>query len=176
MSMKDIVDLDGNFLDHRTLMLKYNVQMDVRAYNTLTTAIPPEWINLLNNVSTTQKNKDNLIDIICKCSKACKTSYDFIIKKQASCPIEKHNSWLNYLQIDDLPWNTIYKTCFGTFDEVKLKQFQYFFVQRIIPLNIFLFKCKLKDTELCSFCNSERETIEHFFWTCPLSNCIWSFL
>jgi len=94
--------------------------------------------------------------------------------KYSSIPTDKQDMWKLYQDTEDLQWNNIYKNCFKTFEEVKLRQFQYFFTQRITALNPYLFKCHLSDTELCTFCNSERESIEHFFWTCPISNFIWS--
>ncbi len=106
--------------------------------------------------------------------KACKCSYNIMIEKYSSIPTDKQVLWKLYLDTEDLQWNNIYKNCFKTFEEVKLRQFQYFFTQRITALNPYLFKCHLSDTELCTFCNSERESIEHFFWTCPISNFIWS--
>ena len=32
---------------------------------------------------------------------------------------------------------------------------------------------KLKDSDLCSFCNEETETIEHIFYSCTVAKCLW---
>ena len=43
---------------------------------------------------------------------------------------------------------------------------------RIIETNLLLFKMKLKNSGLCSFCKNEIETLEHLFWFCQVSNNI----
>ena len=37
---------------------------------------------------------------------------------------------------------------------------------RIIPTNKYLFKCNLTQSNLCDFCNSNIETVNHLFWEC----------
>ena len=45
---------------------------------------------------------------------------------------------------------------------------------RIVPTNTYLFKCKLAISNLCDFCNSYTETVNHFFWECQKSQQFWS--
>jgi hypothetical protein len=33
--------------------------------------------------------------------------------------------------------------------------------------------CKIKDSNLCTFCNLHEETIEHVLWACPQVNDLW---
>jgi hypothetical protein len=42
--------------------------------------------------------------------------------------------------------------------------------------NSFLYKTKLKDTHLCSFCKANDETIEHLFFDCPITYRLWQFI
>jgi hypothetical protein len=39
---------------------------------------------------------------------------------------------------------------------------------RILSTNSLLIKCKLKETQLCNFCNETKETILHLFWECNI--------
>ena len=32
---------------------------------------------------------------------------------------------------------------------------------------------KIKNSDLCCYCNLEPETIEHLFWICPIINAFW---
>ena len=49
-----------------------------------------------------------------------------------------------------------------------LQNFQFKLLHRIIPNNSFLYKIKLKNTNLCTFCKIHNETIEHLFFDCPV--------
>jgi len=176
--INDLVDANGAFLSYHDAMEKYDFNLEFSNYNDVLDAIPNDWKILILSRGNNEPHdtQTNLIKLIRNCTKACNCSYKIMIEKYSSIPSEKQNTWKCYLESEDLQWDNIYKNCFRTFEEVKLRQFQYFFVQRITALNPYLFKCHLCDTVLCSFCNSERETIEHFFWTCPLSSHIWSFV
>lgn len=55
----------------------------------------------------------------------------------------------------------------------KVQYLQFRLLHRIIGVNSYLFRLKVKDSPLCSFCNEEEETIEHLFWNCPISNSFW---
>ena len=61
------------------------------------------------------------------------------------------------------------KSCRDTY----LLSFQYKLLHRIIPTNTFLYKIKIKDTKLCTFCKTDDETIEHLFFDCTLVNSFW---
>ena len=37
----------------------------------------------------------------------------------------------------------------------------------------FLPTCKIRESDLCSFCHQDKETIEHLFWTCPVVHAFW---
>ena len=39
-----------------------------------------------------------------------------------------------------------------------------------LATNRFLFKAKIRNSDACSFCGAESETIEHLFWSCPTVN------
>jgi len=43
----------------------------------------------------------------------------------------------------------------------------------ILSTNSLLFKCKLKETQLCNFCNETKETILHLFWECNIVKSLW---
>ena len=47
---------------------------------------------------------------------------------------------------------------------MKLRNFQYKYLMRIVRNNKNLFKCKLAPTVLCDFCAMQEETNAHLFW------------
>ena len=62
---------------------------------------------------------------------------------------------------------------FNTTKSSKLQWFQYRIIHRIIGTNEFLFKIKVKQSDKCSFCNEETESLEHIFWSCPKVIDLW---
>jgi len=57
-----------------------------------------------------------------------------------------------------------------------IQSFQYKTINRTIPTNKLLFKCKLTCSTLCDFCSCNIETIIHLFWECPLIQDVWNSL
>ena len=49
-----------------------------------------------------------------------------------------------------------------------LRIFQYKILNNVLYLNEKLFKFKIVSSPLCSFCNSENETLIHLFYSCNL--------
>lgn len=45
---------------------------------------------------------------------------------------------------------------------------------RIVPNNSFLFKCKLKPSNLCDFCLMSTDSNKHMFWECNIVQPFWS--
>ena len=55
----------------------------------------------------------------------------------------------------------------------KLRSFQYRLLHRALILNSHLYRWGLMNTNLCSFCKSEKETIVHLFWNCEIVQELW---
>ena len=58
--------------------------------------------------------------------------------------------------------------------DIKLRNFRYKYLMRIMPNNKYLFKCKLAPTVLCDFCAMQEETNAHLFWDCHFVQGYWS--
>ena len=58
----------------------------------------------------------------------------------------------------------------------KLCSFQFRLLHGAIILNSHLYRWKLRSDNLCSFCNEEKETIQHLLCDCPISRELWSHL
>ena len=59
---------------------------------------------------------------------------------------------------------------------VKLRSFQYRLLMTAVITNIHLQKYGVKDTDLCTFCMQEKETIEHLLYDCKYVRPLWSWL
>lgn len=94
-------------------------------------------------------------------------------------PFNRAEAWRKELGIgerDQSPdWGEIFTSPYRTSRETKMHSFAYKLEYRIIPCNEFLNKIKIKESPICTFCES-RDTISHFFYECPTVTPLWSSL
>ena len=57
--------------------------------------------------------------------------------------------------------------------DTKTRSFQYKLLNRIVYINKSLFKMKLIDSPMCTFCNLLEESLEHLFCNCSCSKEFW---
>ena len=55
----------------------------------------------------------------------------------------------------------------------RVQYFQFRFIHRVIGVNAYLYKIKLSDTPLCTFCQEVDETLNHLFWSCYITSDFW---
>ena len=65
-----------------------------------------------------------------------------------------------------LDWHTIYSSFKRSTSDTNLKWFQYRILCGILTTNYYLYKRKVKDSDRCTFCKTEKETIRHLLWDC----------
>ena len=70
-------------------------------------------------------------------------------------------------------WKNIYSNIYFATTETKLRSFQYNIIQRVLPTNHFLFKCQIINSDKCTFCGRDPETLEHLFFRCNLVMQLW---
>lgn len=69
-------------------------------------------------------------------------------------------------------WNKIYSLPFQVALDTYTRDFQYKILNRILFTNSKLFKLKLVESPLCSFCDKNEETLEHLVF-CEHSKAFW---
>ena len=55
----------------------------------------------------------------------------------------------------------------------KLIIFQFKLVHRRLATNSFLKKIGIKQSDLCTFCKTEEESLIHLFWSCGITSIFW---
>ena len=60
--------------------------------------------------------------------------------------------------------------------QYRMSRFQYRMSHRILATNEYLFKLKIKDSKLCTFCNIEPEGLIHLFVECEHVENVWNML
>ena len=146
-------------------------------------AIPWQWRQLMRNSNYTRENI--ITDIFIKIKKGAK-----LIKKTKTKEIywlllyTKPNvlerpacelKWEKELQIMFNSFDTIYKVPFTCCKYTKYQSFQYKIIHRIIACNYWLFKMKIHESGICSYC-PEMDTVQHFFIHCPNTKILWKSL
>ena len=97
------------------------------------------------------------------------TDVNVVIKKTCKyfySPFRTQNKWTQELGIQIDNWWYIWSSPFRATRNTKLQNFQFKLSHRITATNSFLFKCGLKETELCTFCTETKESLLHLFWEC----------
>ncbi len=82
--------------------------------------------------------------------------------------------WERELSKEDIEWKGIFSLSYKSTISTKLRAFQYKYLMRIIPNNDYLFKCKLKPSNLCEFCHMNVDSNKHMFWECTVIQPFWS--
>ncbi len=67
----------------------------------------------------------------------------------------------------------IFKLPFVVLRQIKIQTFQYKVLHRVIPCNKLLYNIKIKDSEICEYCN-EVDDIVHFFLKCSKVRNVWN--
>ena len=119
-------------------------------------------------VSLSKKSTNGRIfyDILLK-NIHCNTNFLVKWEKELDIPenIENHGFIMNY---------TAY--AFQYTKDTTLRWFQYRISHRILATNEYLFKLKLKDSKVCTFCNIEPESLIHLFVECEHVENVWNML
>jgi hypothetical protein len=133
-------------------------------YHGIVGAVPRGWKKLISEYGRLHDIKNDIVNRLKSDKKPCK--YKLFSESIKESPLRSQNKWGQELgvQIDD--WRNIYSSPFRTKRNTKLQNFQFKLSHIITATNSFLFKCGLKETELCTFCTETKESLLHLFWEC----------
>ena len=175
--INDLIDEDGEFLSYEEFVNAYNIRIDFLNYAALIHAIPIEWKNKINEEETKLEEIQNFwVDKIKK-QNSNKYAYDSLSAKFKERPEKSENKWKIEFNNDDINFDDIYFTNFRALaKDSTLRAFQYKILNRILATNRLLFKMNISAYDLCTFCATHSESIEHLFWECMISKNVWFFI
>lgn len=161
--------IQNSFLDYPLLLEIYgNNVMTFLEYYGLISAIPADWVIQL-------KNTRNVIE-------SFQLPFETYVGRMTAFTYEKltssknlllklRNKWSQKLQVD-LDYD-MFLLCFNDINRlspsVKIRNFQFRFMHRIIFTADILYKWGVVHSPVCAFCGMEQETIEHLFYFCPIT-------
>ena len=98
----------------------------------------------------------------------------FLCRKSSTPTSQKYIQ--NMLGNQNLPWKQIYNLPRAVTIDVYTRIFQYKCLNNILYLNNALYKMKITDTPLCSYCKEETETQCHLFYECVNTKMLWHYV
>ena len=72
-----------------------------------------------------------------------------------------------------IKWKDMYRTPFQYTKCTKLINFHFKFMHRRIATSSFLKKIKINDTDQCTFCQNEPESLIYLYWACTNTSAFW---
>jgi hypothetical protein len=176
MYIQDLFDAEGLPLTVDTLKTKYECNINILHVYSILSAIPKPWKNILK-LKLPLSNIIYSVTKICNIRKVCSYVYPNILEKyqnvkSGQCTVQRWNKMLQgNLELEELQ-NKFNQTFFATISN-KLRSFQFRFLHCALATNILLYKCGHKNSDMCTFCDSEKETPLHLFWSCKISQIFW---
>ena len=100
-----------------------------------------------------------------------KEIYLLLIQKKLCRESAGKKTYNDEYHMNNQTWNKIYTVYGRSWKNKKVLDFQYKVLHRVVALNPLLFKMGIKDK--CTFCNDEKETIQHMLYRCKKVRKFW---
>jgi hypothetical protein len=176
--VKQLLDQNGNILNYQYFIQKYGINVNFLNYLSIINAIPPSWkVTLFEN-----NNDDNhtaytysIDKIINVKSKICKIVYAEMQQSIVQEPINVFDKWRTFFhnELTMEEWLNSFDLIFHCTNFVELHFFHFKMLHQILANNEALYKWTLTQSDLCSFCNEEIETIYHTYLECEVTKQFW---
>ena len=142
-------------------------------------SIPENWKNIIkedkghSRIFCIFKPHINLKAKIFPIDKLTSQEFYKIFIDSISNPPTSQKYMLNLFNKDTLSWKDIYNLPRQVTIDTYTRVFQYKCLNNILYLNNSLYKMKLTNNPLCSYCQKEKETIPHLFYECNETKLLW---
>ena len=112
------------------------------------------------------------LQIISDVKKGSRIYYDILLEKMLVYDISTFVKWEQKLNII-VHWENTLKQV-RKIKEVKLKWFQLRLCHNILVTNCILKKMGISERDMCTFCENEKDSVQHYLWYCTFSQCFWT--
>ena len=165
----------NSLLSYDELTECYGPILTILEYNSLLAAIPPAWRNILKygDQTTQEKTKFERLE---ETKNRTRYFYSSLVMLKKS-PQAVKEIWERDLgiHISSEEWSIMWIGIFKSTNSVKLRDFQYRILNRILTTNL----SRSKYSEIspnCTFCQDNCETIRHLMFECKESSQLWQAL
>jgi len=175
--IRDLLDNDQNFPSYNAFIDKYSIKTNYLEYHEVISAAA-HYKKVHSTACHDQTPKDP-VDILLSHTKVSKKIYECLIKIKSFYTIKKSGKVVGeerdlHCNLSTIVnWENTYCLSSLCTRESKLKAFQFKFLHRKIAANDFLYKIGVKQTDSCSFCEEQKETLVHLTWTCKYTQNFW---
>ena len=148
-------------------------------YNSLVTAIPREWKTFFtqNSPGCYFPIPPHNFDIVKDMKHLSRRIYQHINGDKRILQ-NKYIKWKQDIELDFCQeleeYCAQHVKIYKTTNITKYRAFQYRLLQRSIVTNQQLYRWGIIESETCTFCQVDQETIAHLFFRCPIVKNIWS--
>ncbi len=94
------------------------------------------------------------------------------INIKPACVTKWAKTFPDFETADTSIWERIFTMAFTIFTQTKIQAFQYRLIHRVIPCNKWLCDIKVKDSNICNYCN-RIDNLLHFFLYCDNVHTFW---
>ena len=95
--------------------------------------------------------------------------------RNSQCVVSKAEiKWNEQFSDGTLQWKHIYSTVFKSTNDIKMRNFQYKYIMRIVSTYQFSTKCNIVGSALCEICSMEIEIVSYLFWECAHVQQFWT--
>ena len=165
----DITDIHGNLLSYQDFREKYQglARTNFLLYQGICTSIRKNYPREIINRQEDDNNRSKGLWFAIMNSNI---SIKSILNGSPGTPTAVLKWNILYPNIN---WKNIFKLCFHTTKDTTLQWFQARLLHRILPTAKYLKLCKISNSDLCTFCNENVETLEHLYWECGIVKVFW---
>ena len=139
-------------------------------------AVKALWKSYAANFHNGNAIRESITDTFLKTKKPNRLAYKILVRKNKRDPSPPKTKWIADCTLETqeiIDWKTVYRTPLLCTKITKIIVFQFKLLHRRLATNSFLTKINLKDNEQCTFCQNDKETLIHLFWTCEISTLFW---
>ena len=171
-----LMENETRFLSFSEFKERYNIKINFLSFCGVISAVKYLVITFNKNASQESINYESFFDKFLKAKNTNKIVHKKLIEKKRKQPVNSQMKWSADCMIEKnepIDWKAAYRLPFECTKISKLRVFQFKLLQRRLATNDFLKTIKLRDNDLCNFCQIEEETLIHLFWNCTVTSCFW---
>ena len=168
--MKDLMKEPCNFLSLEDFIELYKMQIKPSKFYGLISALNHHYNkNFPKDSRTVSVKPDSFLDSFLKSSKGNKVVYKKLVSLKSYAPEKSQLKWNTVVSQESctVDWKAAYALASRGTKSTTLINFQYRFLHRILPTNLFLTNIGIKQDPQCSFWSNSPENLSHLFWYCP---------
>ena len=170
--IEQFYDRNGNIIPHNEMQRIY--RLSVMQYNGVLSAIPNTWKNKIKSEFGNKQDDKGLYTKFVN-SANCMKLYKEIIAEDSNVLQAAYKKWENEakMTVDFDDFSVKFRALYMITNQAKLRSFQYRLLHRAVVLNDRLFRWKIVESNVCTFCKKHKENIYHFFWECEIAQTTW---